>query len=75
MVGKRQLKPIGRKNGCSLVWRMQSKENAEEGSFSLVPEMCSGASPGLFVGFTSLSSVYFLPVQSHAVRQNKEAGW
>lgn len=29
--GKQQLKPVGRKNGCSLVWRMQSKEKVEEG--------------------------------------------
>lgn len=29
--GKQPLKPIGKKNGCSLVWRMQSTGNAEEG--------------------------------------------
>lgn len=29
--GKLQPKPTGRKNGCSLVWRMQSRGNAVEG--------------------------------------------
>lgn len=42
--GKLQLKPIGRKNGCSLVWRMQSRGNAEEGSFSLVFNVLLGLS-------------------------------